>query len=700
MDKNCFKENPERRQERLKPDLKAIIELWYKLQNISKNNLRIYELSRRNPWDYEFRKSVEEASELDPEGITVLLLIDNFRDDFFSSCGISIKDILENQNFDSFISDCRLLSEMLSAEEIVNALADFIGTVSSVIERMNIDREDVNKMIHSRYDMGTLRRDSLRAMETLAFHQFFQGDTQTDHLAYLPDIHLFWNMNSLIRCAWQSPDGVSINLIKDPLATSSFFAFVAKNGGNLTVLTDKPNEAHPLSKYMSRRPEKDFTNRVFRNHFPYGLLDLSVDYKGYLHPGDNSLVPLQEKPIKIGSIATMEPDEIIWTVMMFALIDQKLYKENYHCAELSYTSEMIERPDIGSELIENNPTAICLIHDYKPLVAPILDPSSTENDPQYQRFAGSGRNNWIYERYKNQIPCDILNGLLLGDGSTPFLLSDGSSILASKDRISTGFYGETLLLKDPSEVSSCTSLSGVRFTLGRDTVDGALLLKKMTADEFGSEEQIMNDYRWFARYNTAKFIQSKAEAECKSHEAELKEWVRKRIEPNLERICFDIIRTAFGQEKTEHPCHFSMTGLDGKWWERIQTHGAYIFVKDRLAYMRRQGTVIFPLNRISEAGCWFSADAPCSFLLNAEALRIDDLLYLTGLSSADELPDVLRHWKNSSYHYPEDYEGNSILNRVDPMDWIVKDPWNELRFNVVIGIGKKYLSKVKKELGL
>ena len=106
-----------------KPDLKKIIELWYKLQNISKDDLRIYELSRRNPWDYQFRKSVEEATELDPEGLTVLLILDNFRDDFFSSCGISIKDILENQNFNSFISDCRLLSEMLSEEEIANALA-------------------------------------------------------------------------------------------------------------------------------------------------------------------------------------------------------------------------------------------------------------------------------------------------------------------------------------------------------------------------------------------------------------------------------------------------------------------------------------------------------------------------------------------------------------------------------------------------
>lgn len=677
------------------PDVKKIIELWYKLRDTQKEVLHIHE-STSCIFDYQFKNDVEQAFQLDPEGLTALLIIDNFREDFFSNSAISIKDILDNPHFQPFIDDCRQLTAMLSEEETVNALANFIGSVSSAISCMSIDREDVTNMVNDRYEMAVLRRDSLRSMETLALHQFFQGDTRTDHLAFLPDIHLFWNMNSLIQCAWQSADGVSINLVQDPMATSSYFAFVAKNGGNLTVLTDKPSEAHPLSKYMSRRPERDFTSRVFKNHFPYGLLDLTFDYKGYLHPGRTNLVPVQDKPIKIGTIATMEPDEIIWTIMMFSLIDGKLYKENYHCAELSYTSDMIERPDIGISLVEQNSSVALMVKDYNPLVAPVLHPENTENDSQYQRFSGSGLNDWLYQRYKDLIPNDILNGLLPSDGSTLFLLSDYSTFLAPKERVKQSFPSRTpVLLKDPSEIQSYSMPGGGSVTIGGSTVEGTSILKKMTGDEFGTKESLMNDYRWFARYNAAKFINKKAEEEFTSRKKDVRLWVKERIAQRIDILSVDMIHALYSKQESMHPCYFSKVELSGKWWEHLSTFGAFTFVKNRKAYLGRKGS---PLDNVADAGCWFSEDAPCSYLIKAHVYDLNGLLYLTGCSSPDELPDVLRHWNQS--HTADNYIGNPILQRIDPMDWVVKNPWNYLTFDVVIGIGKKYLAKTKKELGL
>lgn len=461
-------------------DVKDILELWFKLRETPKQQLRIWELPQRNPWSYQIKSALEEAFKLDPEGLTALLLLDNFRNDFFSGCGLSIIDILENKNFETFLSDCRRLTNMLSEEEIVSSLRDFTSNVSNAVAHIGIEREDVSDMINDRYEMAILRRDSLRSMEVLTLHQFFQGDTKKDHLTFLPDIHMFWNMNSLIRCAWQSDDGVSINLIKDPLATSSYFAFVAKNGGNLTVLTDKPNDAHPLSKYMSRRPERSFTDRVFRNHFPYGLLDLHYDAKGYLHPGSSSIVPIQEKPIKVGALSDLLPDEIIWTVMMFSLIDAKLYKENYHCAELSYTSDMIEDPGISAALIEGNQSCALMVKEYQPLVAPVLTPEGLENDPQYNKHSGSGPNQWLYERYKNQIPYDILNGLRPNDDTTIFLLPDSTVFLAPPERTQKSFYpnADPALLADPNDVHWNTSPWGSKCTFGKTTIDEAVVLKK------------------------------------------------------------------------------------------------------------------------------------------------------------------------------------------------------------------------------
>lgn len=668
-------------------DVKKILDLWFKLRDTPKDLICVHEISRMNPWDYSVKRDMEQAFELDPDGLTALLLLDNFRNDFFDGCGLSITDILENPNFGEFMRDCKRLKDMLSDEEIVSALKVFMGSVSTAVSCMEIDRKDVSEMLESRYDMAILRRDALKSMKTLSLHQFYQGETKAKHLTYLPDIHMFWNMNSLVRCAWQSADGVSINLIKDPLDTSSYFAFVAKNGGNLTIVTDRPREAHPLSKYMTRRPEKDFTNRIFKNHFPYGLLDITVDREGYAHPGQRSLVPIQEKPIKIGTLSELEPDEIIWSVMMFSLIDEKLYKENYHCGELSYTSDMIENPRLGTDLLSIGNSGALMVQNYKPLEAPVIDLASLDGDEQYPKYSGSGLNNWLFERYKDQVPSDILNGLIPSDGSAFFLLPDGSRKVVPEEQTERSSWNQKLYLR-ADDVEYFDRPDGVRVYTGDRFVRDAVELKKMTGDEFGSAEDLMKDYRWFARYNTAKFIQQKACEEFTARKDDVNEWVRTHIEQNLERICKDILRYKYEGVKEAHGCQVALVPIAES--DNIKTYDAYRFAKQR----GRKPIYYTP----ATTGCWFAEDAPCSYLMRISPIDLKDLLYLVGCDNADELPDVLQNWRSNGWDGPT--TGNHILDRVDPMDWVVKNPWGDLHFNVLIGIGKKHLSKVKKELGV
>lgn len=668
-------------------DISTILNLWFKLRDTNKEYLKIYEVSRRNPWDYTVKHEMEEAFELDPEGFTSLLLLDNFRQDFFENCGISIDEILHNPNYKEFITDCKALTEMLSEDEIVDYLDSFVQSVSTAVSAIGVDREDVAEMLNSRYEIAILRRDALKSMKTLSLHQFFQGDTNIDHLKFLTDIHVWWNMNSLIRCAWNSPDGVSINLIKDPLETSSYFAFVAKNGGNLTVLTDKPKEAHPISKYMSRRPEKEFTRRVFKNHFPYGLLALRVDNKGYLRVSGRGLVPLQEKPIKCGNLLELEPDEIIWIVMMFSLIDQKLYKENYHCGELSYTADMITDPRVTERLLKESPAGALMVRDYKPLTAPELTPQTLENDSQYRKYEGSGLHNWLFERYKDQIPSDIINGILPDNDSTAFLLPDSTSRIVAKEQTIQRYGSNELLLKETDEDKKKYPSPLWSSHFGEHYVHDAIQLQKMTGDEFGSAEQIMNDYRWFARYNAAKFINEKAKEEFEAKKDEVTKWMMERVSANVERLCKDAVLNIEG-EKREHPGFCQMFSL--KEFEYYDGRNTVKFIK---AKDKRRDA----LANANNARCYFSPDAPCSYIITYRFRTVDDLLYATGLQSVDELPEFLRNYHSSG---SSPYTGNHILDRVDPMDWVVHNPWNDLFFSICVGVGKKWLAQARKELNL
>lgn len=668
-------------------NIKEILDLWFKLRDTQKEYLPIHNLSRANPWDYQVKRDMEQAFELDPDGLTALLLLDNFRTDFFDGCGISISDIIENPNFAEFILECKKLKDMLSAEEIVTALEQFMSSVSATVAKMQIDRTDVTEMLNCRYDIAILRRDALKSMQTLKMHQFYQGQTAMKHLTYLPDIHLFWNMNSLVRCAWQSADGVSINLIKDPLDTSSFFAFVAKNGGNLTIVTDKPREAHPLSKYMTRRPEKEFTNRIFRNHFPYGLLDIQIDKDGYARPGNRSLVPIQDKPIKIGSVAEMEPDEIIWTIMMFSLIDEKLYKENYQCDKLSYTSDMIDNPRIGTDILSIGTGSALMVQNYKPLEVPVIDTTSFEKDDQYSKFAGSGVNAWLYDRYKDQIPADVMNGLLPSEQNVMFLLPGGDRKIVSDEQTEKNSWNNEILLKSENPDYIETD-KGQKICVGNEFVKGAVKLEKMSGDEFGSAEDLMKDYLWFARYNAAKVVQQKAQEEYQARKEEVKKWVKDRIQNNLDRIFQDVLRYKYYGEKNGHDCRIAMVEMNSH--DTFKTYDAYQFIRGRNGKS--------PSYTPSTTACWFNADTPCGYLIRISPITVDDLLYLTGCETKDELPDVLQNWRSNGW--AGETIGNSILDRIDPMDWVVKNPWGDLHFNVLLGVGKKHLAKVKKDLNI
>ena len=63
--------------------------------------------------------------------------------------------------------------------------------------------------------------------------------------------------------------------------------------------------------------------------------------------------------------------------------------------------------------------------------------------------------------------------------------------------------------------------------------------------------------------------------------------------------------------------------------------------------------------------------------------------------SVEKLPDVLQYWTNDSR-----YSGNYILNRVDPLEWVVENPWQGLNLTVEIELSKAGYNQLRKREGL
>jgi hypothetical protein len=60
-----------------------------------------------------------------------------------------------------------------------------------------------------------------------------------------------------------------------------------------------------------------------------------------------------------------------------------------------------------------------------------------------------------------------------------------------------------------------------------------------------------------------------------------------------------------------------------------------------------------------------------------------------------KLPWPLQHWCTS-----EPYTGNNILDRVDPQDWRLDNPWRHLELRITVALCKREFARLRKVHGL
>jgi hypothetical protein len=79
------------------------------------------------------------------------------------------------------------------------------------------------------------------------------------------------------------------------------------------------------------------------------------------------------------------------------------------------------------------------------------------------------------------------------------------------------------------------------------------------------------------------------------------------------------------------------------------------------------------------------------FNINTPAARAA----VTGCT-VEELPELLRYWNKE-----DDCGGNQILNRIDPILWVCKNPWKEIDFGITIDLSLQAILGIQKsKLGI
>lgn len=655
------------------------LEGWVDLVGIDEEG----RIQKDNPWNtyalQDYTKELNASREFDPTGLTTFMMLRGLIERYLKDVSFSAYSIvLDPKGIEAQIAPMRKIRDILDAPEVVEIIEDFQDQLRRMAKeygvRLGEPMTALEDLISNRYDLAFIRKDAIFSNERLEIHQFTQGESDPKPLKFNPQVYEFWNINSLLAAMrGQKVGGISLCLIRDPEeALHSYFVFAIRNGGTLTILTDRDKTPHPAYNRMSRRPDRAMSARAARNWFPYHLLDLRDqkdelgNVKRIYTSARKQLVPINVDAVPLKDIRDLQAEEFVWTALMFDLIREKFWKENKRVPELSYTGQMVVEP----QALVSREGALVKEGLYKPLELPALkneDVTAESTAAQWQDTP-TGFNRWMVERYGHLVPNEVLNPV----GSEAKLLLE-------------------------TEIRKGALIGPVDKTdsWGRIEKTGLETLNPLT---FGTKEEIDKDRIWVARCNQMKVIQKFAEDEYdKEHEA-LLEWYKNAIERNQEAI-FDacargeFVLPTWKRWDPENPFNSgpqigAENRLSQKILKRYERYSRDLVILGNI----RDWRVSYCAERPDTRATIFSfIDPTCPQAIAA----------LCGVEVPD-LPWAFQHW-----HSDAPYAGNHILNRLDPEDWVLRNPWlpphySYRGFTMTVGVchSKRALHARRKALGL
>lgn len=633
---------------------------------------------------YTMHKAIKEALELDPSNITGILMLDALSSLYFKHRHFSVEELMvDPARASAYVAKAGELTNLVRSAEITEEKNRFISGLRTALKMYGMDKPEVLALLNDTHELAYLRRDAFKSIQNLRVDQFLAG--QNEPLGTLPVyhrwVHQFWNVNTLIEAACAQPAGVTLNLIRDPDDLQSYFAFAIRNGGNLFLLSDVPVHTHPLQKYMSRRPERSYASRTAQNWFPYDLLGLKYDEEAKAFFADQTkrraLVPLQQTFDKARALEDLSPHEVLWTVMMFDLIVERFWHKGYQAPALSYTGQMVreETPLLDAAKTANLPVQNYQTLGVKPLTLADMDPAKL---PEGALGRVEGINTWLEQRYADQVDPRVLN-LLDAGGLLQYL----PPVAGTEDSERHKNHELALITGDIVSVEP-----KVDEQLPFWEKNGRYNLHALGTTTFGTREELENNRLFLARYNQAKAIQRQADAEFNARKEDVLAWWRDSLLRNK-----DYLLQLAGQEQIwrSYSREVELSAADG--WRTDTNSMSFMKVHTNETYPRFgvSGTILqggYDSAR-RDYTCWVTG-ARWTYRALFQPQTPEDLAELAGCAVTD-LPDVLQHWTRKTH------SGNHLLDRVDPMDWALKNPWAKLGLNVVIMLSKRGLAHCQKQ---
>lgn len=632
-------------------DLIQLLERWVEITGVDPNDKQIrlkdIDIIRAN-------RIIKKSLEVDQTYVTTLMLLDSYLTDFVKDRTLTLHEIMSNyEKFSNWLGMINDFRASIRSDEAMEIREKFKASLKEAIAHYKVHPDVIEKIVENDDLLAELRYSSFNAISTLEIAQFSHGEPSDKKPVLYQDVYRFSDINALLSWMMNVESGIVMAMIQDTEDDSNtYFVFAIRNGGTMTILTDRERTAHPLETQMSRSRARGraFNERIESYYFPYdSLMDIQFgdNDRAYVRPQEETSLATRQDGIPIRPINLLGPDEIVWVIMVFSHLNEKFFKENYKTKELSYTPKMMMETDY---LLKEAEEKGIVLYGYQGIEVPKLTKENmrTENVKNQFAYEPSNKNDWLIERYPVS---DSLFDVLPNENET-LMLTDGSG----------------------NDVQSLT-------------------LSKMNPSYFGDEERLTKDRIYMARYNLARAINIQVQKEYSERKEEVLDWYEKAVRKNLPTLLEAMAKGRFLVDDKD-----SATLRAGGWSMR-QSDGNILYMFDRKkdSYTFGMQNTRF-MGRSSVYGKYTCAlnDTAASFIGQFHPTNASMLANLCGCD-VSELHELLQHWQ--SHKGPSGYSGNPILSRVDPMEWKIKNPWEELNLDVRVYLSKSGYNALCKEHG-
>lgn len=491
------------------------------------------------------------------------------------------------------------------------------------------------------FTIAELRTSANRCMNgQLHTLQFATGKSAKDCFKMSKDIFIYEDINALLfSAASHQIDGVILAYIREREITDSYFAFVIKNGENLYLLTDMPHYAYPGQNRTIRCPGRSMHDRINCNYFPYQSV-AKIDTSDLWNSGRYGTSESADAPgtglQEYGRKKIGAFQDMDQEEMFWTVMMISLIRDKFYKEVPQYELNYVGAMIQNPQIEQKNALAI---RSYFPTFAlPDLQIQKTMEDGE----KNLRNHDYLINRYKDRIDPEALN-MIAGTGR--FVLAD------QKYTEESSFYGH-----EPKH-----------------------LLISFDPNVCGTVDELRKNQKYVERYNYSVQIREMLKKDFNDHWSEILRPVEEMVKNNIRNLCIQHLQGFLVEKDVPYSKQYTFD----HWYGSETYHNNY----ERFRYGYDMHSVK------ADMRCYFTGGKPGA-IIQITPQNMNELLQVCNCKKED-LPEELQHWGMDKEYY-----GNPSLERIDPLLWNVKDPWNELRFEINILLSKKEYLKLCEEAGV